>query len=306
MTDFLALSAAKPAPGRAHPAPFLAYLFRLFVQALLLLRKLSSKPPRACFSKASKACFAGSFIGVVPRPRGRRRWTRGPTCHMLLYGTRPLTAWRVHASPPQRARAKCLRHFWRAGCLKANHTQRAGRTSPTPPAQGFRDARACFRRRSGHACCLLLGRQAAFRRQMVNDARQMLAEGRQQLVTLHSRLSHQVPDGILAQSAFQSCWCDRTIRSARDPGARRVAIATALEVAHRVVHTAPQHGPRNRAAAEYGAQDARETTVRVLRIRLVRLAARRARRHARLGRLRIGQAFVGLISKKCEQGHGGL
>ena len=98
-------------------------------------------------------------------------------------------------------------------------------------------------------------RQPPIRRQMVDDAGQILAEAREQFVTGQPALRHQAIDLIGAERAGEIARCDLLVRARTDPGVGGVAMAALLKLVEQVAQSAAEDAAGS-AAGEQAAQSA--------------------------------------------------
>jgi hypothetical protein len=73
---------------------------------------------------------------------------------------------------------------------------------------------------------------------VINHARQVLAQRGKQIIALHACLLHEILDAVLPKSGLHFLRCDRSVRTAVDPGTRDFTVSAALEILHSVADAA--------------------------------------------------------------------
>src|SRR5450432_1416981 len=94
---------------------------------------------------------------------------------------------------------------------------------------------------SHHPRRLLLGRHAPIRREVIYQARQLLAEPREQLVAVHAGLFRKRVESADTGCGLQTLRRDRLVRPVGDPGLRHMALSVVLEIPDEVAETAAEH-----------------------------------------------------------------
>ena len=100
------------------------------------------------------------------------------------------------------------------------------------------------------------------RRQLIDEARQLMPQRLEQIVSSHAGLLAQRIERIAAERICQVVRGDRLVRAGADPGVRRMAVAALLESPEQVAEAAAQHAA-GRGAAEQSAQSALEEVAQV-------------------------------------------
>src|SRR4051812_32564223 len=114
--------------------------------------------------------------------------------------------------------------------------------------------------------CLVLVGQPSIRRQLVDELRQVLAQGRQYLIARHPGLARNRVEIFVPDRLREIVGRDRLVRAVAYPGLRRVAVAVLLHVADEVAQAAAQNAARS-PAGEESAEHATQSTPTLLRLR---------------------------------------
>src|SRR5437867_8258646 len=102
-------------------------------------------------------------------------------------------------------------------------------TAATNFAQTFGEFGLTPRTRLHHPLCLLLGRQPAVRRELVDQLRQILTKTGEQIVALHAGLLTQRVERIATERFLQIVGRNLLVWTAADPGLGHMALSALLE-----------------------------------------------------------------------------
>src|SRR5262245_27541995 len=156
---------------------------------------------------------------------------------------------------------------WRCWCdaaapHRARHKWRMQRIHPRRGPRGGRSLISPCGRDLGHPRGFLFRRQPAVRRELVDKAREMLAQPGEQICVIHPGLLRQLVERVGSERAREIALRDRLVRAGADPCTRDVALATLLELLEQTVESAVEHRSGG-GTAENSAQCATEQVAEV-------------------------------------------
>src|SRR6476619_8251041 len=118
--------------------------------------------------------------------------------------------------------------------------------------------------RSEQALRFVFVRHAPVRRELIDEAREILPQPFQQVVASHPGLLRQRVERVASERAREVTLGDRLVRPGADPGMRHVALAVLLELLEQPAEAAIKHRA-GRRAAEHAAERAAQQIAELAR-----------------------------------------